>query len=69
MLLMERPADENACCSCQGANKANCPVPGECCRGKVVYHVAVRDRNGSTAEYVGCTEPSFKLLYENDKKN
>jgi hypothetical protein len=67
-ILMERTADENSRCNCQGANKANCPVPGECVRGKVVYHAAVKDKNGSTAEYVGCTEPSFKLRYANHKK-
>ena len=50
-ILMERPADENSRCSCQGANKANCPVPGECVRGKVVYHAAVKDKNGSTYTY------------------
>ena len=68
-ILMERTADENSRCNCQGANKANCPVPGECVRGKVVYHAAVKDKNGSTAEYVGCTEPSFKLRYANHKKS
>ena len=65
---MERPADENNRCNCQGANKANCPVPGECFRDKVVYHAAVKDRKGSTAKYVGSIESSFKLRYANHKK-
>ena len=66
-VLSEERADENARCNCQ--NKSSCPTPGECCRTKVVYHATVKHKNGSNAEYIGCTEPAFKLRYGNHKKS
>ena len=68
-ILSEQSVDDDARCSCQGPNKISCPVPGECARSKVVYHATVKHTNGSTAEYIGSTEPSFKLRYGNHKKS
>ena len=66
-LLAGQRQEEEARCNCQ--NTETCPVPGECCRGKVVYIATVKNNNGSTAEYVGMTEPSFKKRYGNHKKS
>ena len=66
-VLLGKKLDDNARCNCQ--KKLSCPVTGECCRTKVVYHATVKHDNGSNAEYIGSTEPSFKLRYANHKKS
>ena len=66
-LLSVDQQDANGRCNCQV--KESCPVPGECCRAKVVYHATVKHDNGTNAEYIGCTEPAFKKRYGNHKKS
>ena len=66
-ILVPEKNDPNANCNCQ--NKNICPVPGECCRSNVVYQAEVQHNDGSTAQYIGCTEPPFKQRYRNHKKS
>ena len=42
---------------------------GECCEPNVVYHATLNHEDGRTAEYIGCTEPEFKLRFGNHKKS
>ena len=65
-ILTAQQKNTNARCNCQ--NKQSCPTPGECCQEEVVYHATVTHTNGSTAEYIGCTETSFKKRFANHKK-
>ena len=66
-ILAPEKKDPSARCNCQKKN--NCPVPGECCRSNVVYQATVLHNDGSTAQYIGCTEPPFKQRYGNHKKS
>ena len=66
-ILSEKKPEESAGCNCR--TKSECPVPGECCQDKVVYHATVVEPSGSKAEYFGSTETSFKLRYANHKKS
>ena len=66
-LLSAKKPDTNSRCNCQ--NKVTCPTPGECCHEKVVYKASVKHKNGSNAEYIGCTETSFKKQFANHKKS
>ena len=66
ILSTDKP-NTSARCSCQ--DKTTCPVPDECCRPNVVYHATVKHEDGKTAEYIGSTEPAFKLRYGNHKKS
>ena len=66
-ILSEKKPEESAGCNCR--TKSECPVPGECCQDKVVYHATVVEPSGSKAEYIGSTETSFKLRYANHKKS
>ena len=68
-ILTTKHVDDDARCSCRGPNKPSCPVPGKCFSNKVVYHATVKHTNGGTAEYIGMTEPSFKLRYNNHRKS
>ena len=68
-VLSEKRVDDDVRCNCQPANKPSCPVPGKCCSNKVIYQATVHHTNGSSAEYVGMTEPPFKLRYGNHKKS
>ena len=68
-ILTPKRADDDTRCSCRSTNKTSCPVPGKCFSSKVVYHATVKHTNGGTAEYIGMTEPSFKLRYGNHKKS
>ena len=54
-------------CNCR--DKTICPIPDNCCAEKVVYQATVKHPDGKTAVYVGCTETSFKLRYNNHKKS
>ncbi|MCP3852632.1 MAG: hypothetical protein GY694_20755, partial [Gammaproteobacteria bacterium] len=54
-------------CNCQ--NKPTCPVPGECCTSKVIYHASVQHEDGKKAEYIGSTETEFKFRFNNHKKS
>ena len=54
-------------CNCR--NKQECPVPGQCCQANVVYKAKVTDVSGKCAEYIGSTENTFKLRYNNHTKS
>ena len=54
-------------CNCQ--NKQQCPVPGNCCQDNVVYQASVNHEDGRHVMYVGCTESSFKLRFNNHTKS
>ena len=58
---------ENEKCNCQ--KKETCPIPGNCCAEKIVYQATVKHDDGKTAVYIGCTESSFKMRYNNHKKS
>ena len=66
-ILTAQKTDTNTRCNCQ--NKTTCPTPGECCQEKVVYKATVKHTNGSEAEYIGCTETTFKKRFANHKKS
>ena len=66
-ILPESNAREDAKCNCQ--SKSSCPIPGKCCTAQVVYQAIVKHDDGRTAEYIGSTEPSFKLRCSNHKKS
>ena len=66
LLTPNRP-EESTICNCR--DKTSCPTPGECCRARVVYKATVNHKNGSSAEYIGSTEPPFKLRYGNHKQS
>ena len=66
-LLTEDKTTVSSRCNCR--NKTACPVPGECCQPNVVYHATVKHDDGKTAEYIGCTEPEFKLRFNNHNKS
>ncbi|MCP3849480.1 MAG: hypothetical protein GY694_04465 [Gammaproteobacteria bacterium] len=58
---------ENEKCNCQ--KKETCPIPGNCCAEKIVYQATVKHDDGKTAVYIGCTESSFKMRFNNHKKS
>ena len=66
-ILTDRQPDTTTRCNCQ--KKASCPTPGECCQEKVVYKATVHHPNGSTADYIGSTETTFKKRFSNHKKS
>ena len=66
-ILTADKTTESSRCSCR--NKTTCPVPGECCQPNVVYHATVKHDDGKTAEYIGSTEPEFKLRFNNHNKS
>ena len=57
VLTTKDPATTKGC-NCR--NKNTCPVPGECCTSKVIYHASVQHEDGKKAEYIGNTETEFK---------
>ena len=54
-------------CNCQ--DKEKCPMPGQCCQANVVYQATVCDESGKHAKYIGSTENTFKLRYNNHTKS
>ena len=54
---------------CNFQKKETCPMPGKCCTEAVVYKATVSHPDGSNAIYIGSTEPSFKLRFNNHKKS
>ena len=67
-VLTEDKPTINAKCNCR--NKEKCPVPEECCQPNVVYHATVKHHNDNRqAEYIGSTEPQFKLRFNNHTKS
>ena len=65
-VLVNEPKTIQTECNCQ--NKSKCPTPGECLSTNVIYHATVK-HDGKSAEYIGSTEPEFKLRYGNHKKS
>ena len=50
-------------CNCR--NQANCPLDNRCLTTGLIYQATVHSSNGRTETYVGLTENSFKIRYNN----
>ena len=50
-------------CNCR--NQAGCPLGNKCLTTGLVYQATVHSNNGRTETYVGLTENSFKIRYNN----
>ena len=47
-------------------NQANCPLDGKCLSSEIIYQATVtREDNNNQETYIGLTETSFKLRYNN----